>query len=583
MHTHPARSGSVLRTAALLSCLTFLAAPTSGYGQAKRMEPHAFLAEGRKGIVVGFTGPAAVHAGLQTLQAGGSAADAAMATAMTQVVEAAGSYVSFAGILTMTYYDAATGKVYFLNAGYNTPREENDPLSIPGADPLNLAGKPPVHSGRTALVPGFMAGVGAAHERFGKLPLARIFEPAIALAEDGYKADAMLAGAVTYRKKVLSRLPETRRIFAHEDGTFVKAGERFRQPELARTLRRAAAEGTAFLYRGEWARHFVDAVRQGGGKITLEDLKAYKAIWEEPVRTRFRGYEVFAPGFSSLGGVETVEALNLLSLADLRRYGPPATSGESLFWLMQITANQRLSYLHAGDAALPRGVDLSPRTRVTPEHARRIWDRMQAGTWPYSAAKARPGSGPAHSSGVVAVDRWGNVAAVTHSINAVLWGATGIFVGGISIPDSASFQQEAMKRAGPGNRLPDPMSPLVVVRQGKPVLASSAIGAGLHQKNIQALAGVLEFGLDAQAAVDAPAFLLPQADGARSVARVRQGAFDKKVLDAVRERGQQLKVVSVREDAIYRGYWIGVQIEPAAGRLRAAGSREVVPSHAEGY
>ena len=132
------------------------------------------LAEGKHGVVVGTTGPLSIKAGLEVLKKGGTAADAAMATSLAQVVECGGSYVSHAGILGMVYYEAATGKVLFLNAAYNTPREEKDPLTIPGK------GKP---SGRTALVPGFMAGVQAAHDRFGKLPRKDVFGPAVKMAE----------------------------------------------------------------------------------------------------------------------------------------------------------------------------------------------------------------------------------------------------------------------------------------------------------------------------------------------------------------------------------------------------------------
>ena len=144
------------------------------------------------------------------------------------------------------------------------------------------------------------------------------------------------------------------------------------------------------------------------------------------------------------------------------------------------------------------------------------------------------------------MDRWGNVAAVTHTINTALWGNTGIFVDGVSIPDSASFQQEAIKRAGPGHRLPDPMTPLIVLRDGQPILASTAIGGGLHQRNIQVLAGVLEFGLDAQAAVDAPAFLAPDWSASKPVARVSAGSFDAEVLGGVRALGQEVKELGLR-------------------------------------
>src|SRR6185437_1040554 len=101
-----------------------------------------------------------------------------------------------------------------LNAGFNTPIGETDPLSIPAIDPLTGGGSP---SGRTALVPGFMAGVQAAHGRFGTLPWAQVVEPAAALAEDGFEVDPHLAGSIAYRKGVLGRLPATRRVFTRED------------------------------------------------------------------------------------------------------------------------------------------------------------------------------------------------------------------------------------------------------------------------------------------------------------------------------------------------------------------------------
>ena len=205
-----------------------------------RAAPHRCLGEGREGLVVGLSGKQSVHAGAEILKQGGSAADAAMATAMSQIVEAAGSYVSFAGILSMVYYDASAHQYHYLNAGYNTPIDETDALSIPKADVAAGTGVP---SGRTALVPGFMAGVQAAHERFGKLPLARLFAPAIALAEEGIDIDPVFAAFIQYRRDVLGRLPETRRVFTRPDGAFYRRGDRFRQTELAATLRRVAEQG----------------------------------------------------------------------------------------------------------------------------------------------------------------------------------------------------------------------------------------------------------------------------------------------------------------------------------------------------
>ena len=561
----------------------FLVLPVSvvaGEPPTRRDEPHkapSFLAEGAHGMVVGLTSRRAVHAGFEVLKQDGRAVDAAMATAMTQIVEAAGEYISFAGILTMTYYDAATGKVYFLNAGFNTPIEEKDPLSIPKMDPFTGSGTP---SGRTALVPGFMAGVQAAHDRFGKLPFRRVIEPAIALAEAGFDIDPRLAGTLQYRKDVLGRLAETRRVFTKPDGMFYTCGDRFRQPELAETLRQVATHGAAYLYTGDWARRFVDAVRSDGGHITLRDLESYRVTWEEPLETTYHDTRVFAPGFSSVGGVDTIEALNLLELAALKTFGPPAKSARSLFWLLQIANNQALSYDTEAITKRYPGRDFSPGARVTKDSARWIWDEMQTGQWPNATKPAK--DRPSHSSGVVIVDHWGNVAAVTHSIYTASWGNTGIFVAGISIPDPAAFLQDAVKRAGPGRRLPDATSPLIITRDGKPVLASTVIGGGLHQRNAQVLANILEFGMDAQSAVDAPAFLLQEWSKNGANAQVRRGAFDPKVLEEVRAMGQPVKELSPDQSGAFIGYWAGIAIEPKTGIVRAVGTAEL-PSHGEGY
>jgi gamma-glutamyltranspeptidase/glutathione hydrolase len=209
-----------LWTSVVLSELWFASLPD------RPVEPQAppTLAKGENGVVVGTTGPNAVHAGLLTLKKGGSAADAAIATALAQVVECGGCYVSGAGILSMVYFEADSGKVHYLNAGFNTPREEKDPLTIPAA------GKA---SGRTALVPGFMAGVQAAHDRFGKLSRQEVFAQAIELAEQGIKVSPLLARMIQERQAVLSRLPETWRIFTKTGGAFYTEGEDFRQPQLA--------------------------------------------------------------------------------------------------------------------------------------------------------------------------------------------------------------------------------------------------------------------------------------------------------------------------------------------------------------
>ena len=242
--------------------------------------------EASTAMISGISGALAVHAGLKALQQGGSAADAAMTASLAQIVLSGGSEISFAGVLNMAYYDAAEGKVYSMNAANNTVQEEKNPMSIP------FFGTP---SGRGTLVPGFMAGVQAAHDRFGKLPFAKLFEPSIYFAEEGFVLDRVILwwmDPLGTRKKVLSRLPETREIFTKENGEFYREGDLFRQPQLAKTLSKVAEEGADYMYRGEWAKKLVSTLQRDGGKMTLKDLEDYKVLWSDPALAGIEEFKV---------------------------------------------------------------------------------------------------------------------------------------------------------------------------------------------------------------------------------------------------------------------------------------------------
>lgn len=517
------------------------------------------------GVIVGTSSPHAIAAGLGVLKKNGTAADAALAASLAQIVECGGSYVSYAGIFAMMYYDAKSGKVYSLDAAYNTPKHETDPDSIPGN------GTP---SGRTALVPGYMAGVDAAIKRFGKLPRKEVFQPAIDLADKGMEVSAMLSNFIESKQAVLSRLPEAKRIFSKPDGSFYKQGESLRQQELAATLKKVSQQGSSYMYAGDWAKHFVSAVQREGGKISMADMKAYRASWEEPLKAEFRGTEIYLPGFSSIGGVTMLEALRLLDLADLRKSGHFASSPQSLYWLMQISNCQILGFLGQGTLKSFQGLDLTARSRAKLATTQAIWQKMLDRSWSFLSKPAKGGSQiEAHSDGIVVVDQWGNVAAVTHSANAIIWGSTGIFVDGVSIPDSASFQQASVKNAGPGKRLPDPMIPLIVMKGGKPFLASSTIGGGLHQRTLQILCSMLDFGMDPQTAAEQPAFLLP-AFGTAITAQVEKGQFDPKVLTGLSALGQKVNEVDGLTASGARGYWVGAAIDAQTGERRGFGTRK---------
>ncbi len=471
-------------------------------------------AEGREGMVVGTTGALAVRAGVEALRQGGSAADAALVTALTEVVLAAGSWVSFAGILSMVHYSAEGRKAHFVNGEYNTVLGETDPLTIPGVGP----------SGRTALVPGFMAAVEAAHERFGRLPFESLFTPAVYFAREGFPLDSDLAGTMAFRRDVLHRLPATREIFFRADGSLYGTGDRFRQPQLAATLERVAERGAAHMYEGAWAERLVAALAAEGGKMTLEDLARYRALVSKAKKARFNGFVGHGSSKPAAGGGLLAKTLRALKKHDLVELGHYTESPETLYQLMRAT---RAAY-----------------RSVPPLN---------------------------HSDAVLAVDAEGNVAAVLHSINTTAWGETGIFVDGVSIPDSAARQQQRVRAAGPGNRLWTATYPMIVTKKRRPMLASSAIGSGLFEATVQSALNVLLWGKAPKEAVDTPVFRGPVrlGDGGIGPQLVTSGDFAGDLLDRVRARGIPIEERSPL-DFVARGYWIGISIDPATGDLSGA-------------
>ena len=256
----------------------------------------AGVARGRQGAVTVAGNGLAARAGLEALKRGGSAIDALLTAANTQVALTAGAPISYFGIMSLVYCDAESGSVHAMNAEWNTVRAETDPASIPGGIDMSSADglRGSAASGRSALVGGFMKGVGEAHARFGKLPFAALFEPSIHVAEQGLPISDKMAGVWTMRADDLSRLPETRATLLKEDGSAYVAGDVLRQPALAKTLRAVAEQGADYLYRGAWAERLVAAVRADGGRMTLDDLAAYEVTWSDPlVADLAHGYRVY--------------------------------------------------------------------------------------------------------------------------------------------------------------------------------------------------------------------------------------------------------------------------------------------------
>jgi gamma-glutamyltranspeptidase/glutathione hydrolase len=539
-------------------------------------------ARGKHGAVtVAYNGLAA-RAGLEALKQGGTAVDAALTTAMAQVVLTAGAPISFFGTLSMVYFDAASGKTTTMGAEWNTVAGETDPLTIPGAvafgsrEALRGSGEP---SGRTAMVGGFMKGVGEAHKRFGKLPFAQLFEPAIHFAEQGVPVNPLVADAIDMRKDHLSRLPATKAIFTKPDGSFYSTGENFKQLELAKTLRAVAKQGTDYMYKGPWAEKLVAAVQADGGKMTLDDLAAYAVLWHDAAVCELSdGYALHMSQAPNVGTANLVEALHIAEAANLAADGPWWKSGASLKKAVDIANQFTVSFFP--DALLGQvypGMDFSFPSRLTKAHASELWKRMEAG-----AKATRFKQRFQHSDDVVVVDKYGNMCAITHSINCVNWGKTAIFIDGISISDAASFQQPQIAKVKPGGRLPSPTEQGILFKDGQPVLAFASMGAGLHQRSLQCLLNVMKFGMTIPEAINAPDFYLPKIDSKSTTwtVAVPEGRFDKAVLDACGYEWVEIPLEDARLGG--EGKWVAISRDPVTGQLEG-GSHNRNNSNAVAY
>ncbi|TVZ08663.1 gamma-glutamyltranspeptidase/glutathione hydrolase [Cellulophaga sp. RHA_52] len=523
-----------------------------------------------KAMVCGTTGAEALNGGVTILKKGGSAMDAALSTALSQITLAAGSWVSYAGLMNIVYYDSETGKVYNMNASFNTVKNEKDPLSIPGSVSLDLTKKAPSSDGRSVLVPGFMAGVESAHQKFGNLPFAYIFENAIGLAENGIEWNSGLQKQFNYRKEILSRLPETKAVFTKSDGTFYKIGDTFTQPELAKTLKKVVKLGSNYMYNGHWAKKMVSVVQSEGGKLTLDDMKNYQVEWNEPLNQNYNNHELFVHGLPAVGGVNTIEALNLIEKAQFskkpRYYEDPKVLKE----LSDIIKfGELFPYVKNALNAIPN-LDISSEGRLKKENATVIYEIIKQGQ--LFGASPETKNTPKHSDAVVVIDEKGNICAMTHSINAVSWGGTGIFIDGVSIPDPASFQQQEVAKAGAGKRLPDPTNPGIIFKDGKPILGFASIGAGLHAKTITSLLAVMDYQMTPQEAIEIPNlgfvnFAKPQNGFPRTIDSTE---FKLNVID----KANELSDGGFEHNTTMPGYWIGIKRDDA-GNLHGSTVRKL--------
>src|SRR5437667_12668854 len=256
----------------------------------------------------------ASRAGVEIMQAGGNAVDAAVATGFAlAVVHPQAGNLGGGGFMLLRFGD---GNVHFIDYREKAPAAATANMYLDAQG--NVIEDASVAGYKAIGVPGSVAGMAYAQQKFGKLSLQQVIAPAIKLAREGF-ALAWEDARDLRNDKYLSRFPESRRVFQHH-GNYYKPGEILRQPELAQTLERIAANPDEF-YHGAMARELAASIQKGGGLITAEDLAHYEVKERKPIRSTYRGYEIIIAPPPYSGGIAILEILNILEGYDLAKLG----------------------------------------------------------------------------------------------------------------------------------------------------------------------------------------------------------------------------------------------------------------------
>lgn len=506
---------------------------------------------------------------LDVLRKGGNAVDAMITAIILQpILEPQMS--TLAGGMGAIIYDAKTQKLYYLDAELDHTAKGAPIVSVLGA-----AEGVPETSGRRIGVPGTVAGLRAAAEKFGTLKWADYFQPAIRLAEHGFPMYSFL-----YAEMQAASLG---RLAAHTsgreeympDGFVPPVGATMKRPRLAKTLRRLAAEGPDFFYKGEWARRFVDAANATGGSMSTDDLAGYQVRWVEPLRSTYHGVEIASAPPPSNGGALIEMVLNLAEQFELDKMPHYTESPKTLALMRRIfemaEVNTR-TFIQD-----PLSADVPVDTLLSKDYARTL-ARLIEGSWPKgqpastaqepAQAVRRDGHDPLFSdtNHLVIADPMGNMVSVTHTVYGSTF-ATGLVVDGVSVNSGNSFPGTGR---GKGRRVVSPFPATMVMRDGKPWVAIGSPGLSSRAVAI-VLTNLLGFRKSLYEAVDAPRFQGNQPTQsfeleARVPDKVREGlaAFGIRVQPTAPYNWHLGSVQVVMRDK-KSGGWIGVADPRRAG------------------
>src|SRR6202158_4857284 len=516
-HSSPIRS---LIRSLIFCCLCSLLASTVAAAPLRPTHaPHA---------IVTSVHELASRAGVEMLLSGGNAVDAAVATGFAlAVVHPQAGNLGGGGFLLLRNAD---GETHFIDFREKAPAAatENMYLDAQGNLLPDSNKDSSVVGYRSVGVPGSVAGLVYAEEKYGKLSLEKVIAPAIKLARDGFP----LAYEDTQDLKqdeYLAQFPESKRIF-QRDGNYYQPGELFKQPELVRTLERIAKNPDDF-YHGAMARELAAAIHKGGGLVTAADLAAYEVKEREPIRGTYRGYDIISAPPPSSGGVALVEILNILEGFDLAKLGN--RSADSIY--LEAEAFRRAFYDRADFMGDPDFAKIPVAQLIDKRYAGAWRDSIEVNHASASKDLKRPAFAelervaqshltplrePQNTTHYSVVDAEGNAVAVTTTLNDSFGSrvtAEGLgfllndemddFVAKPGVPNMFGLIQGPANAIGPDKRPLSAMAPTIVLKDGKLFLVlGSPGGPRIITTVANIIMSVVDSGMNIQEAVNAPRF-----------------------------------------------------------------------------
>jgi gamma-glutamyltranspeptidase/glutathione hydrolase len=522
----------------------------------------------------GMVGSSEVHgsdAGIEILKAGGNAVDAAVATGFAlAVTHPEAGNLGGGGFMVIRL---ASGKETTIDYREKAPARATRDMFLDehgnAVDQRSRTG--PLACG----VPGSVAGLALAERQYGRLSLAKVMAPAIALARDGFIVSKSLADSLRKAQPRLSKFPATLQAFYKPDGSPLREGDRLVQPDLARTLVQIASEGPDAFYRGPIADLVTREMESSGGLITKDDLAAYQPIERSPVSGTYHGYRIVSMPPPSSGGIGLLELLNILEPYPLAQYGPNTVRSMHLM----VEAERRVYADRAEWLGDPDFFKVPVSGLISKSYAERLRASIDE-THATPSADVRAGTPrdfePAETTHYSVVDADGNAVAATTTLNGGFGNGETVAGAGFLLnnemddfsarpnsPNMFGLVGGEANAVAPGKRMLSSMAPTIVVRDGRTVLVlGSPGGSHIITTVLQVLLNVVDFKMNVQEAVDAPRF---HHQWSPDVVMIERDRFASDVLGPLTALGHATRPVSPM------GEVYAIAIDPSSGE-RTGGS-----------